>query len=66
MFDKDKYKGIALGVADAVREKPIETLFAVATVIGIAAKTVSTVTEAQNAATWKREVKRRERNQKNI
>lgn len=62
MFDKDKYKGIALGVVDAVREKPVECLMATGVAIGIVAKAVSSITEAQNAATWRREVKRRERN----
>lgn len=43
-----------------MQDRPLETVAAISAAALAAAKLLSSVTEARNSATWKREVKRRE------
>lgn len=45
-------------------EKPIEMMLATGALLTGVAKVVSTINESQNAVSWRREVNRRNRNQK--
>lgn len=62
MFDKKKFTNAKDRIVTLYSERPVEMLFATATVLGAAGKVVHSITEAQNAVTWRKEVKRRERN----
>ncbi len=64
MFDKEKLEKAKQDILKLYKEKPLEMMLATAAAIGAVTKVVHTVTEAQNAKTWRREVKRRERIQR--
>lgn len=62
MFDKKKATETKNRIVAMYSERPVEMLLATAAVIGAAGKVIHSINEAQNAATWRKEVKRRERN----
>lgn len=55
-----KLRNVAKNIATQYRERPVEMLIATAAVITAGAKLTNAIIETQNAATWRREVKRRE------
>ena len=63
MFDKEKVQKAKEDILKLYKEKPLEMMLATAAAVGAVTKIVHTVTEAQNAKTWRREVRRRERKQ---
>lgn len=50
--------------AQLLEERPLETIVVASAAVGAAAKLIHSVTEARNAAVWKREVRRREEKQR--
>lgn len=64
MSIKTKYEETKAKAAQLMRDRPLETLAVAAATATAVAKVIDTVSRAQNAATWKREVKRRERSRK--
>ena len=54
----DEIKG---AIADKFREHPIEAIGAAAALMAGISKVIDSMSSAQNARTWKREVRRRER-----
>lgn len=65
MSTKTKFNDAKTRLIQLMDEKPLETIVVISTAALAAAKLISSVTEARNSSTWKREVQRRERNQKN-
>lgn len=64
MFDKEKLTKTKNDILKLYKEKPLEMMVATAAAVGAVTKIIHTVTEAQNAQTWRREVRRRERKQR--
>jgi hypothetical protein len=64
MFDKKKFEDAKAKAYQLMQERPLETLAVASAAIVATAKLISSVTEARNSATWKREVRRREDNQR--
>jgi len=65
MSTKTKFNDAKTRLIQLMDEKPLETIVVISTAALATAKLISSVTEARNSSTWKREVQRRERNQKN-
>jgi len=63
MTAKKKYEEVKTKFVQLLQERPLETIATVSAAALATAKIITAVTEARNAATWKREVKRREQNQ---
>lgn len=63
MIDKQKYEAAKARAVQLMSEHPLETIATISAAAIATAKVISSVTEARNSATWKREVRRRERNQ---
>ena len=61
-MDKQKLTEIRDNVFQLYRERPVEMLIATAALCGGVAKLMTSVTDSRNAETWRREVRRRERN----
>lgn len=62
MTVKKKYEDTKARFLKLLEERPLETIAVISVAATAAAKLISSVTEARNSATWKREVSRRERN----
>lgn len=65
MSTKTKFNDAKTRLIQLMDEKPLETIVVISTAALATAKLISSITEARNSSTWKREVQRRERNQKN-
>jgi hypothetical protein len=63
MSAKKKFEDVKAKALQLMEERPLETLAVAAVTVTAVAKLISSVTEARNSATWKREVRRREMNQ---
>lgn len=63
MSVKKKYNDAKDRFLQLLQERPLETVAVISGAALAAAKLISSVTEARNAKTWKREVQRRERSQ---
>ena len=61
---KKKFENIKAKAIQLFEERPLETIATISAAALATAKLIGSVTEARNAKTWKREVERRERNQK--
>lgn len=64
MSAKTKYEEAKAKAIQLFQERPLETIATVSAAALAVAKILNSVTEARNAKTWKREVERRERNQR--
>lgn len=64
MSAKKKFEDVKAKALQLMEERPLETLAVAAVTVTAVAKLISSVTEARNSATWKREVQRREQNQR--
>lgn len=56
---KTKIESAKTTFVSTFQERPLETTAAIVAVLGITAKIIDTATQAQNAQTWRKEVKRR-------
>jgi hypothetical protein len=65
MSTKATFANAKTRLVQLMEEKPLETIVIISTAALAAAKLISSVTEARNSSTWKREVQRRERKQQN-
>jgi len=63
MSAKKKFEDVKAKAIQLMEERPLETIAVAAVAITATAKLISSVTEARNSATWKREVQRREQKQ---
>jgi hypothetical protein len=63
MSVKKKFEDVKAKALQLMEERPLETLAVAAVTVTAVAKLISSVTEARNSATWKREVRRREQAQ---
>ena len=63
MTAKKKFEDAKARLIQLMQDRPLETIAAISTAALAAAKILSSVTEARNAKTWKREVRRREQAQ---
>ena len=61
MSFKQKLNDVKNKTVDLYREHPVEMLMATAAVVTATAKAAGAINDSANAATWRREVKRRER-----
>jgi hypothetical protein len=64
MSTKATFANAKTRLVQLMEEKPLETLAVISATALATAKLISSITEARNSSTWKREVRRRERNQK--
>lgn len=64
MSAKTKFENAKAKAIQLLQERPLETIATISAAALAAAKVISSITEARNSATWKREVKRREQNQR--
>jgi hypothetical protein len=63
MTAKKKYEEVKAKAIQLMQERPLETIATLSAAALAVAKIINSVTEAQNAKVWKREVQRREREQ---
>jgi len=63
MNAKKKFEDVKNRAIQLFEERPLETIAALALAATATAKLISSITEARNSATWKREVQRREQSQ---
>jgi hypothetical protein len=61
---KKKFNDLKTRFLQLLDERPLETIAAVSAVALAAAKILGAVNDSRNAATWKREVRRREQAQR--
>ena len=61
---KKKFEDIKAKAIRLFEERPLETIATLSAAALATAKLISSVTEARNSATWKREVRRREEKQR--
>jgi hypothetical protein len=61
MTAKKKFEDIKAKALQLMEERPLETLAVASVAVTAVAKLISSVTQARNSKTWKREVDRRER-----
>lgn len=61
---KKKFEDAKVRFIQLMQDRPLETVAAISAAALAAAKLLSSVTEARNAAVWKREVRRRENAQR--
>jgi hypothetical protein len=61
---KKKFEDLKAKAIQLFEERPLETIATISAAALAIAKVMNSVTEARNAKTWKREVERREQNQK--
>lgn len=64
MNAKKKYEDVKVRFLQLLDERPLETIAVLSVAATAVAKLVSSVTQARNSKTWKREVDRRERNRR--
>jgi len=64
MSAKKKFEDAKAKAIQLLNERPLETIATISAAALATAKIISAITEAHNSATWKREVKRREENQR--
>lgn len=64
MTAKKKFEEAKAKFIQVFQERPLETIATISAAALATAKVISAVTEARNSATWKREVRRREENQR--
>jgi hypothetical protein len=60
---KQKFEKAKAKVIQLFEERPLETIATFSAAALATAKLISSISEARNTATWKREVQRRERKQ---
>lgn len=65
MSFKKKYDAAKARAVQTFQEYPLETIAVISAAAIAASKLIGATTDARNSGTWKREVKRREQNQKN-
>jgi hypothetical protein len=63
MTAKKKYEEVKAKAIQLMQERPLETIATLSAAALAVAKIINSITEAQNAKVWKREVQRREREQ---
>lgn len=61
---KKKLNDVKIKFLQILEERPLETIATLSAAALAVAKVISSVNEAQNAKTWRKEVKRREQNQR--
>jgi hypothetical protein len=64
MSTQKKFDAVKAKATELMQERPLETIAVISAAALATAKLISSVTEARNSSTWKREVKRREQNQR--
>ena len=65
MSFQDKVNATKAKATQLMQERPLETIATISAATLAAAKIISSVSGARNSSTWRREVRRREQNQKN-
>jgi phosphoribosylanthranilate isomerase len=61
---KKKLTDVKIKFLQVLEERPLETIAALSAAALAVAKVISSVNEAQNARTWRKEVRRREQKQR--
>ena len=61
---KKKFNDVKAKAIQLFEDRPLETIATISAAALATAKLISSITEARNSATWKREVQRREEKQR--